>query len=122
MAENCGCKFGRFLGKRGWRVDAYCSTMEVLGNTENNRLILWDTLHLIAPFSCDLDSCFDCFGTCVHWQYHIKVEKLCDELRKPWKDIIVECSRAESQRLCLFDQCFNKLWMTMTLVDSRVCR
>lgn len=70
--------------------------MEVLCDTEDDSLIFWNALDLIAPFSCNLDSCLDCFSTRVHRQHHVKVEVLCDKFGETWEDIVVEGPRTES--------------------------
>lgn len=74
---------------------AYRSAVEVLCDTQDQSLILWDTLDLIPPFSCYLDGCLYSFCPSIHRQDHVEAKKFGNEFSKPREHIVVKRSRAE---------------------------
>lgn len=98
------------------------TAVEIVLNAQHNGFIVGDSLDLVTPLSGNLDTSLDGFSTGVHGQNHVIAKVLSDELCKFGEDIIVECSRAESQSARLLRQGLDELRMTMPLVDSRVGR
>lgn len=92
-----------------------CSTVEVLGTAEDNRLPFSHPLLLVCPLSCQLDSCLDGLSTGVHWKNHVITKESGDPLGKLAEYRIVEGSRGQSQSLRLFHQCLDNARMAMSL-------
>lgn len=96
--------------------------MEVVLSTQDNGLVLWDALNLVSPLPGDLDTSLHSLRTGVHRQDHVKTKELGDKLRKPGENVIVEGAGTKSQSRGLFNQRFDQLGVTVTLVDGRVGR
>ena len=96
--------------------------MEVVLRTQNNGLVLGNTLDLVSPLASDLDAGLDGFRAGVHGQHQIKAKVFSNKFGKPGENVIVESPGAQRQTRGLLNQRFNQLGMTMTLVHSRVGR
>ena len=94
--------------------------MEIVLGTDNQRLVLWDSLNLISPLARDLDARLDGFSTGVHGQDHVITKELGDELGEPGKHIVVEGAGAEGQPRRLVAKRSYQLGVAMALVDGGV--
>jgi len=96
--------------------------VKVLLNTEDQCLVGWDALLLVAPFPCDLDR--GLYGLCasVHGHDHVEAKHLGSVFSKPGKDIIVECAAAQRQARRLLYESLDKFWVTVALIDGAVGR
>ena len=81
-----------------------------------------NTLHFVAPFSCNFDGSLYRFRSSVHRKNHIVTEHFGDKFSKSREDIVIESSATESQSLSLLGQNLDEFWVAVTLVHGRVCR
>ena len=95
--------------------------MEVVLGTQDDRLVLRNTLHLVSPLPGDLDTGFDSLRTRVHGQNHIETEEFSDKLGEAWEDIVIEGTRAQSDPGRLFHESGHQFRVAVALVDRRVC-
>lgn len=99
---------------------AYCSAVEVVLSTQNDRLVLGNTLHFVPPLTGDLDAGLDRLGASVHGQNHVKAEVASDELGKTREYIIVESAGAQGEAGSLIHESLDQLRVAVALVDSGV--
>lgn len=100
----------------------YCATVEVVFRTQNDGLVLWDSLDLVTPLASDLDARLDGLGTCVHGQYHVKAKVAGDELSEAGEHVIVESARTQCDSRCLLNKSRDQFGVAVALVHSGVGR
>lgn len=95
--------------------------MEVVFRTQDDRLVLRNTLNLVSPLTSDLNTGLDSLGARVHGQNHIEAEVLSDKLGETWEDIVIKSTRAQSDPRRLLNESSHQLRVAVALVDRRVC-
>ena len=75
-AGNVGAVVGAAFRVGAHRHGAKGAAVEVLGNTQHERLVFGDLLGLVAPLACNLNAGFDRLGARVHREDHVESEIL----------------------------------------------
>lgn len=78
-------------------------------------LIFRNAFLSVAPFAGQFDCCLYTLCTSVHWEHHIIPKHWCQGPCKVWKLVIMKCTWAESETLCLLHKCIDDFLITMSL-------
>ncbi len=79
-------------------------------------------LHVISPATSQLASGLSALNSSVHRQNPLIAEELGDKLAIGTKNVVMECTRRESEQLALSPHGVEDLRVAVALVDRRICR